>query len=441
MTPPPPDDMTELRRATISKVTRRLIPFIFLCYVVAYIDRVNLGFASGDMQKDLGLDNSALGWGGGLFFFGYFLFEIPSNLILHRVGARIWLARIMVVWGFCSMAMSLVVGKWSFYSMRVALGLAEAGFFPGVVLYLTYWIPARERARTGALFMIAAPVAMIVGGPASGALLELDGIWGLKGWQWLFILEGLPAVVLGFVCLKYLTSRPEEATWLSPEERALLARELADENAQKPLGEAASIRSALKNPKIWLLCAFYFLNTTVTYGIFLWLPRILESTSGLKGFSLGVLTASTFLPALVGILLICAHSDRTGERRWHTAACALTGALGLVLATASEGSTALVALSMALCHLGQRAIQGVFWTIPPVFLAGTAAAAGIAFINSVGNLGGQLGPWLMGSLKDSTGGYTGGLLVLAGLLVVEAALVLSLRMPRKRSVLLEANPA
>jgi MFS transporter, ACS family, tartrate transporter len=429
-----------LRRQTVSKVTRRLIPFIFLCYVVAYVDRVNLGFASSAMKSDLGLSDSVLGWGGGLFFFGYFLFEIPSNLILHRVGARLWIARIMIVWGLVSMAMSLVVGKWSFYAMRVALGLAEAGFFPGIVLYLTYWIPARERARTGALFMIAAPVAMIVGGPISGLLLELDGAFGLQGWQWLFVLEGLPAVVLGFFCLKYLTSRPEEAAWLTPDEKAFIRRELDREAALTPESKTP-IRAMIKNPKVWLLCGFYFLNTTVTYGIFLWIPRILESASGLTGFRLGVLTASTFVPALVGMLVICAHSDKTGERRWHTAACAVTGAIGLLLASASTGSAPLIALSLALCHLGQRTIQGVFWTIPPAFLGGVAAAAGIGFINSVGNLGGQLGPFLMGRLKDVTGDYKGGLVVLATLLLVEAALVLSFRMPTKSATTLEAKPA
>jgi ACS family tartrate transporter-like MFS transporter len=422
-----------LRRKTVAKVTRRLIPFIFLCYVVAYVDRVNLGFASSAMKRDLQLSDSVLGWGAGLFFFGYFLFEIPSNLILHRVGARLWIARIMIVWGLVSMAMSLAVGKWSFYALRVALGLSEAGFFPGIVLYLTYWVPARERAKTGALFMIAAPVAMIVGGPISGALLELDGALGFKGWQWLFVLEGLPAVVLGFLCLRYLTSRPEQATWLTSEEKALIRRELEREALEKPVSKAP-IREMIKNPRVWLLCAFYFLNTTVTYGIFLWIPRILESASGLTGFALGMLTASTFVPALAGMLVICAHSDKTGERRWHTAACALTGAVGLLLAAASTESATLIALSLALCHLGQRTIQGVFWTIPPAFLGGIAAAAGIGFINAVGNLGGQLGPFLMGRLKDTTGGYAGGLVVLALLLVVEAGLVLSFKMPETSRV-------
>lgn len=424
-------DDAEMRSRVVSKVTRRLIPFIFACYVVAYLDRVNLGFAGSGLQRDLGLDNTALGLGGSLFFFGYFLFEIPSNLILHRVGARIWIARIMIVWGVVSMAMAFVVGKWSFYAMRVVLGLSEAGFFPGIILYLTYWIPSRERAKTGALFMIAAPVAMAIGAPVSGALLKLDGVLDLKGWQWLFLVEGLPAVALGIITLKFLTSRPEEAKWLTSEECAWLSAELARERALKPVQDHAPIRESLLNPKIWLLCLFYFLNTTVTYGIFLWLPKIVEAVSGLKDFKLGLLTSSTLIPAIAGMILIGAHSDRTGERKRHTAACALTAAIGLVMAASAGMNTVLLVLSLAVCNVGQRSVQGVFWSIPPAFLGGTAAAAGIAFINSVGNLGGQVGPWLMGWLKDTTGSYNRGLLVLAGVLLMEAGLVLTLRMPPK----------
>ena len=423
----------ELRRRVVSKVTRRLISFIFLCYVIAYLDRVNISFASG-LKNDLHLDNTELGWGKGLFFLGYFLFEIPSNLILHRVGARIWIARIMIVWGLVSMAMVFVVGKWSFYGMRVLLGLAEAGFFPGIVLYLTYWVPSRERARMGALFMVAAPVAMAFGGPVSGLLMQLHSFAGLKGWQWLFLAEGFPAVVLGVLALKFLVSRPEQATWLTEEERSWLKDELARERALKPPQDHAPLRESLLNPKVWVLCLFYFLNTTVTYGIFLWLAEILESVSGFKNFKLGLLSGATLLPAIVGMILITAHSDRTGERRWHTAICAVIAAVGLVLTTLAGHNVVGVALSLALCHLGQRTVQGVFWSIPPVFLGGTAAAAGIAFINAVGNLGGHIGPSMMGWLKDKTGGYNGGLLVLAGALVLEAGVVLCIRMPARVKV-------
>jgi ACS family tartrate transporter-like MFS transporter len=420
----------DLRRRVVSKVTRRILPFIFVCYVVAYLDRVNLGMAEG-MQADLNLSDTQFGFGGGLFFLGYFIFEIPSNLILHRVGARIWIARIMIVWGLVSMAMIFAVGRWSFYGMRVLLGLAEAGFFPGIILYLTYWVPARERARMGALFMVAAPIAMAIGAPLSGQILRLQGISGLRGWQWLFLLEGFPAIVLGLMTLLWLTSRPEDARWLATDERDWLARELEGERASKVALGHAPLRETLLNPKVWILCLFYFLNTTVTYGIFLWLPKILGAVSGYKGLKLGLLAGSTLIPAIFGMILITAHSDRKGERRWHTALCAGLAMTGLILTVLSGKTTMLVWTSLAICHLGQRTVQAVFWSIPPIFLGGAAAAAGIAFINSLGNLGGQLGPWMMGRLKDLTGSYNTGLLVLAGALLLEAFVVLSIRIPPK----------
>jgi ACS family tartrate transporter-like MFS transporter len=419
-----------LRKQVVGKVTRRIIPFIFICYVVAYLDRVNIGMAEG-LQGDLKLSESQLGWGGGLFFLGYFLFEVPSNLILHKVGARIWIARIMIVWGFVTMATIWVAGKWSFFGMRVLLGLAEAGFFPGIVLYLTYWVPQRERARMGALFMMAAPVAVAIGSPVSGALLKLHGTAGLTGWQWLFLLEGLPAIVLGVMTFFYLPSRPEDVRWLDPDERGWLATELECERAEKGALAHTSIRDSLMNPKVWILCFFLFLNTTVTYGIFLWLPKILGAVSGLKDWKLGLLSGSTLIPAIPGMILITARSDRKMERRWHTAACCALAAVGLLLTVLSGKVTALVWISLVICHIGQRTIQAVFWTIPPIFLGGVAAAAGIAFINSVGNLGGYLGPGAMGRLKELTGGYNTGLLVLAGIVLVQAAIVLSLRLTPK----------
>ena len=427
-----PDAATEPGRATISRVVGRLIPFIFLCYVIAYIDRVNIGFAKAELQRDLGLSDAAYGLGGGLFFLGYCLFEIPSNLILERVGARLWIARIMIGWGFVSMAMMFVVGPWSFYAMRVLLGIAEAGFFPGMVLYLTYWVPAAERARTGALFMTAAPVAVLIGAPVSEFLLSLDGALGLAGWQWLFIVEGLPAVVLGVVALFFLTDRPEQATWLPEAQRTWLSTEMANERAARVAQHQGSHLRALLNGRVLLICFIYFLNTLVTYGVFLWLPSILRDASGYRGWRLSLVTALPFAVALVGMVLIGRHSDRTGERKGHVAACAMLGAVGLVLAAAAQNHVGLIVLSFALSQLGQRSVQGVFWAIPPMFLGGTAAAAGIALINSVGNLGGFVGPTAMGWLRASTGTYSAGLLVLAAALVFEAILVMSLRLPKER---------
>jgi ACS family tartrate transporter-like MFS transporter len=423
------------QRAVITRVTRRLIAFAFICYVVAYIDRVNIGFAADALQRDLGLSATAYGLGGGLFFLGYCLFEIPSNLILERVGARRWMARIMIVWGIVSMAMMFITDTATFYAARVLLGIAEAGFFPGMVLYLTYWIPASERARTGALFMMAAPIAIIIGAPVSEMLLALDGRQGLAGWQWLFLVEGFPAVVLGVIALWVLTDRPEQATWLPPREREWLARTMAAEQAARTRPGHGSVFASMRSPKVWLLCSVYFLNTIVSYGLFLWLPKILRDLSGSGGWRLSVMTAIPFVAALVGMVLIGRHSDRTGERKRHVAACALTAAIGLALAGAFADNLPMLVLSFTLCQVGQRSVMSVFWSIPPMVLGGTAAAAGIALINALGNLGGFVGPWVMGWLRDLTGGYAGGLWVLAGVLVLEAMLVLTLRLapsPRPR---------
>jgi MFS transporter, ACS family, tartrate transporter len=419
------------RRLVVDRVSRRLIPFLFLSYVVAYIDRVNIGFAASALQRDLGLTDTQYGIGAGLFFLGYCLFEVPSNLILERVGARRWIARIMIGWGVVSMATMFISDPWTFYGARVVLGIAEAGFFPGVVLYLTYWIPAAERARTGALFMMAAPVAIIVGAPVSEAVLGLDGVMGLHGWQWLFVLEGLPAVVMGWLSLRMLTDRPEQASWLPAADREWLAQTMAEERARRLIIGHASIGRSLRSGRVWLLCAVYFLNTTVTYGIFLWLPKILAEASTSTGFGLSTLTALPFVAALVAMVLVGRHSDRSGERKMHVAACAVTAATGLLLAVAAREHVFLLVLSFALSQMGQRSVMSVFWAIPPMVLGGTAAAAGIGLINAIGNLGGFFGPSIMGTLRQATGGYTGGLLVLAGALVAEAALVLSLRLPRE----------
>jgi ACS family tartrate transporter-like MFS transporter len=428
--------MTDLsaarRRLVVDRVSRRLIPFVFLSYVVAYVDRVNIGFAAGALQRDLGLSNSQYGLGAGLFFLGYCLFEVPSNLILERVGARRWIARIMIVWGVVSMATMFVSDNVSFYVARIVLGIAEAGFFPGVVLYLTYWIPAAERARTGALFMMAAPVAIIVGAPVSEAILKMDGLLGLHGWQWLFVMEGVPAVVLGVLALWMLTDRPEQATWLPDEDRRWLAGIMAAEREQRMQTGHASVGRSLRSGRVWLLCTAYLLNTSVTYGVFLWLPKILDEASGASGFGLSALTAIPFVAALIAMVWVGRHSDRTGERKLHVAGCAITAAVGLLLAVTFRQNVILLVLSFTLSQMGQRAVMSVFWAIPPMLLGGTAAAAGIGLINAIGNLGGFFGPSVMGVLRESTGGYSGGLLVLAGALVIEALVVVSLRLPTDR---------
>jgi ACS family tartrate transporter-like MFS transporter len=423
-----PHELNPLARTAVNRVIRRLVPFIFICYVVAYIDRVNIGFAATELQRDLGLSDAVYGFGSGLFFLGYCLFEIPSNLVLDRVGARLWMARIMIGWGLVSMSMMFMTGPWSFYAMRVLLGVAEAGFFPGAVLYLTYWVPAAERARAGALFMAAAPIAMIIGAPVSEALLTLDGRLGLQGWQWLFLVEGLPAVMLGFAAMWFLTDRPEGARWLPEDQRRALIETMDRERAAyRP---AQHLRSVMTG-KVWLLSIIYFLNALVTYGVFLWLPRILRDVSGFRGFDLSAITMFPFVVALIGMIVIGRHSDRTGDRQWHVVACALTAALGLFLAASFQHNVWLIVLSFTLSQVGQRSVLSVFWAIPPLFLGGTAAAAGIAMINSIGNLGGFVGPTVVGWLRGTSGDYTSGLLTLATILVIEAVLVMTLRLPAR----------
>ena len=424
---------SELGARVISKVTWRLIPFIFACYVVAYLDRVNIGFAGKAFQADLKLSDQVFGYGASLFFWGYFLFEIPSNLLLEKVGARVWIARIMIMWGLASVAMAWIQGTWSFYGMRFLLGVMEAGFFPGVVLYLTYWVPARFRAKTSALFMAAVPVAMGCGAPLSGWLMDHPQ-FGFKGWQWLFIVEGLPAIVMGLLALKVLTSRPEQATWLTREERVWLEDEMARERAARVSAGGHAGWGMLKDPKVLLLCAIYFLQAFVTYGVFIWLPKILGETTGLGGLKLGLVTAIPFAAALVGMIWIGAHSDRTGERKLHVAVCAAAACLGLVGAALSLKNPVLLVLSITLCQVGQRALMAVFWSIPPAFLAGTAAAAGIAFINSIGNAGGGVGPGAIGWVKDHfVSGYKAGLFMLAGAMALLAVLVLCIRMPKAKA--------
>jgi MFS transporter, ACS family, tartrate transporter len=427
-------DPDPLPQQTLRRVRHRLVPFVFVCYVIAYIDRVNVGFAATELQRHLRLSATEYGVGAGLFFLGYCLFEIPSNLILERVGARRWIARIMIVWGLVSMGTMFVTDAWSFMASRILLGVAEAGFFPGIVLYLTYWIPAAERARTGALFMMAAPVAVIVGAPVSGALLKLDGWLGLHGWQWLFLIEGLPAVVLGVIALRVLTDRPELATWLPPDERRWLAGTMAAEQAQRQASGHTSLRGSLVNARVWLLCAVMFMHTIVNYGTFLWLPKLLQDVTGAQGLTLSAITAFPFVVALAAMVMVGRHSDRTGERRLHVAACALVTAAGLVLAVVFQHNMWLLVLSFTLSQMALRSFGGVFWAIPPQLLGGTAAAAGIALINSIGNLGGFVGPAAVGALHDMTGGYTGGLLAFIAALLIEATLIVMVKLPSPSTV-------
>src|SRR5438034_64517 len=413
--------------AVLAKVTRRLIPFMFVLYVVAYLDRINVGFAALQMRQDLGFTDTVYGLGAGIFFIGYFLFEVPSNLIMHRVGARVWMARIMISWGVISAATMLVRGATSFYALRFLLGAAEAGFFPGMILYLTYWFPAAEQARAVARFMTATAMAGVVGGPISGAILVgLGGRGGLAGWQWLFLLEGLPAVAFGLAVLVYLTDRPEMADWLAPEERRWLAEHMGREHAERQARHGYGVVQALAHRRVWLLGLLYFALACGVYGVSFWIPQIIEGFGGLGDLAVGMVSAVPYLAAAIGMVVVGAHSDRCGERRWHLAGSAFVGAAGL-LASASVTSPVGSLLALSLGALGVWSALGPFWARSATFASGSAAAGAIALVNSVGNLGGFLGPYLVGLVKEHTDGFAGGLALLAGWLVLAGVIALGLR--------------
>lgn len=399
-------------RAIFAKVRARLIPFMFLLYVVAYLDRVNVGFAALQMNRDLGFSPHVYGYGAGIFFLGYTLFEVPSNLLLARVGARMWIARIMIVWGIVSASMMFVSTTPMFYTLRFVLGVAEAGFFPGMILYLTFWFPASERAKVVAQFMTATAMAGVIGGPLSGLLLNLDGQLRLAGWKWLFVVEGVPAVLLGIVVLFYLTDRPEQATWLSADERAWLVRRMDEDRRGRADTGHATLGAAFTSPKVWLCIGIYFLLTCGMYGISFWLPQILKGLAGWSDLAIGFIAAIPYMAAAVAMVFVGAHSDRTGERRWHLALPMFAASLGL-FASGLTTQPALAILALSLAAAGIWGGFGPFWALPTSWLAGPAAAGGIALINSLGNLGGFVGPQLIGRLTERTHDFGLALTVLA----------------------------
>jgi ACS family tartrate transporter-like MFS transporter len=415
-------------RPVLGKVIRRLLPFLFLLYVVNILDRVNVGFARLQMLDDLDLGEEVYALGAGIFYVGYVAFEVPSNLILNRLGARRWISRIMISWGLITCMMMQVRGPWSFYLLRIALGFAEAGFFPGIILYLTYWFPARERARTVACFMAASPITGALGGPLSGAILQyLDQVGGLRGWQWLFVLEGAPAVLLGLVVFIYLTDRPEQAGWLTPEERDWLAGQIRQEEKLRQQHHGLTLRQAMGDRRVLLLIALYFTIAVSSNGFGFYLPKLLQSRfPEMREFQIGLLAAVPNLCAVVGMVVNSAHSDRTGERRWHVALPAYLAATGWAL-TAWLDAPGLSLLSLTLVQVGIMSMLPTFWSLPTSFLSGRAAAGGIALINSVGNLGGFAGPTLIGLLKAPTGSFTNGLLAMALTLSLGGVLALCVR--------------
>ncbi|GAA0798849.1 MULTISPECIES: MFS transporter [Cupriavidus] len=408
--------------AIYRKVSWRLVPFLLLCYVVAYLDRVNVGFAKLQMLNDLKFSETVYGLGAGVFFIGYFLFEVPSNVILHKVGARVWIARIMITWGLISAAMMFVTTPTMFYVLRFLLGVAEAGFFPGIILYLTYWYPAERRGRTTTWFMTAVALSGVIGGPLSGWIMQtFDGHNGWAGWQWMFLLEGIPSVLVGLWVLAFLDDRISHAKWLTAEEKAVLERNIAAETAHK---EDMPIRRVLSSPRVWMMSAIYFSFVMGLYGISFWLPTIIRQT-GVKGaLDIGLLTAIPYGVAVLGMVLVARSADRTGERRWHIAIPAIAGAIGLVLSVLWHDRTVLAMVGLTLATIGIMTTLPLFWSLPTAFLAGTGAAAGIAMINSLGNLAGFISPYAVGWLKDLTQSTNAGMYLLAGCLVAGAVLTL-----------------
>ena len=400
----------DLEASVFRKVGRRLIPFLGVLYFAAFLDRVNVGFAALQMNRDLGFNAAVYGFGAGIFFIGYCLFEVPSNLCLHRFGGRRWISRIMLTWGVIGAVTAFVPDARSFFALRFVLGIAEAGFFPGIIYYLTNWVPAPRRARVVSAFMTAVPVSTAIGGPLSSAILALDGRLGLAGWQWLFLLETVPSLVLGFAAYRWLPDSPREARWLSEGERRWLLETI--ERERGPAERSRPLGSVLLHPRILALGACYFGFSIGLYGVILWLPQILHSV-GLADRWVGIGVAVPYGLAAAGMVLWSRHSDRRDERRWHLAGAALLACAGL-LASAFLGDTPrLAVVSMSVAAVGTLAVLPVFWTLPAALVSGVEAAAAIALINAIGNIGGFVGPYLIGWIKDATGQFTWGLVATA----------------------------
>ncbi len=410
--------------ALFRKLLWRLVPFLFFAYVISSLDRINVGIASLTMAKDIGLGAAALGLGFGIFSAGYVCCEIPSNLALHRFGARIWIARIMITWGLVSMGTFLVTNAYNFYAARFILGVAEAGFVPGIVYYLTLWFPAVWRAKAMVAFLVAIPITGVIGSPISGALLGMEGIWNLHGWQWLFIIEGLPAIVLGVMCLFVLTDRPEQAKWLSAEERGWLQGVLAREGEAMERRQRFSVMQVLTNGRVITLSAVNFCYIVGNQGIGIWIPQVVKGF-GLTNLEVGFVTAIPFLCGSIGMILWARHSDRAQERTWHVVGAGLVAAAALA-ASAAFASPVLSLIALTIGVTGIYGFFGTFWAIPPSFLTGRAAAAGIAMIISIGNCGGLVGPSVVGWTRELTGSFTLGFVAMSCFFVVASLLIIAL---------------
>ncbi len=416
----------DLERETMQKVSRRILPFVFVLYIFNFLDRSNVGVAALQMNQDLGFSSSAFGLGAGIFFIGYALFEVPSNLLLVRVGARRWIARIMVTWGILATGMMFVQTPMQFYVVRFLLGVAEAGFFPAIIYYLSVWFPASMRARSAAKFMIAIPLSGLIGGPLGGWLLGFDGAFGLQGWQWLFLVEGLPSVILGFVVLRYLSDTPAEARWLTAAQRDWLARRLAKDRETSPANHGLPPLRALAHPMIWMLAMVQLLLTTASYAYLFWGPLLIRDTLQISNMATGLLTGAVALVSAAGLLLVGASSDRAGERPGHAAICASFAMLGCVGAAASADPVWRFA-SLALMQISVVSFLAPFVAIPTILLSGGSAAVGIALVNAIGSVGGFIGPYLLGFLRTRTGDDSFAFVVLAIMAAIATGILLYLR--------------
>jgi ACS family tartrate transporter-like MFS transporter len=416
-----------LEERAIRKITWRLIPFLMVLYLIAFLDRINVGFAALTMNDDLGLTSEMFGLGSGIFFLGYFVFEVPSTVILHKVGARFWIGRIMITWGLVSIATAFTQGPISFYVLRFLLGLAEAGFFPGIILYLSYWFPANHRSAVTAMFMAAAPAAQFIGSPISGALVQLNGCLGLRGWQWLFLVEGIPALALGLIAFWFLTDRPADAKWLAADEREWLTQAILQEQADIQDPHSHSVWRALMDWKVLALSLAYFGTSAGLYTIGFWAPLIVKGL-GFSVLKVGFLVAIPNLIAVVGMVLWSRHSDRTGERYWHAAIACFIAAVGMAVVALAGSSAILVITGLSLTAFGVSAAKPPLWSLPTMFFGGAAAAASIGLINSLGTLGGFAGPTMIGATNGAGGHFSRGLYLVGGTLIVSAVTILILRL-------------